>query len=685
MGEKKRNIGYVILFLFIFFFIVFVGSFIGFYLSGFFTQKTFMERGDALAVYNQTHADKYIGVKSVFVKNAAVSIDAHGGLNSENIDEYLNGFSSSLSDSESFVFVPDNSITTIEDEYTVTFGDVYNSADNQFMLSAECNVCLSDGTFGKIRLDFSIEPIIAQIENLDMPRDCYSFILGENGALISHTVFSSPEQSAVTVPEVYTNLRAKMKESPQDSVNGIDCDGKERYFFYSISDSHGISVVMALVPSAWGGELNNFMILFVSLLIFASLIMCVAGFIGFRKLFILPINAAESATKAKSDFLSGMSHEIRTPINAILGMDELILRKSESPEITDYALNIQRAGRTLLQLIGDILDFSKIEAGALDLNEEEYSLPTMLNDIRIMLSPKAEEKGLALNIAVAPDMPTVVKGDEMRIKQIFTNLISNAVKYTENGSIRLKVAWEKIDKDKMILICSVKDTGIGIKPEDCERLFQAFQRLEENKHRSIEGTGLGMSITRQLLTLMDGDITVKSEYGVGSEFIVRIPQIIINKAPIGDFSKIASEKQVVRAEYKESFTAPDANLLVVDDNRLNLKIVSLLLKKTQLNIDTVESGEKCLEIVKQKKYHIILMDHMMPELDGIQTLKRLQTMSGNLSKDAAVIALTANALSGSREMYIENGFADYLPKPIEYTKMEELLVKYLPDELVNKQ
>ena len=386
--------------------------------------------------------------------------------------------------------------------------------------------------------------------------------------------------------------------------------------------------------------------------------------------------------EAKSLFLSNMSHEIRTPINAVLGMNEMILRECRDKQILSYAANIQSSGKTLLFLINDILDMSKIESGKMEIVRVEYAPENLMMDLWNVIFLRAQEKGLSIRFSLDETLPRTLYGDDVRIKQIVTNLLTNAVKYTPQGGIEMNVAYERKGGEEISLVISVKDTGMGIRKEDMGKLFENFQRLDEEKNRNIEGTGLGMNITMSLLKLMDGDMKVESEYGKGSDFTVTIPQKIVCDEPTGDFEAIRSRREQNLAKRQQTFEAPEASVLVVDDNSMNLTVFKSLLKRTKMRITTAESGKKCLELVKKEPYHIIFMDHMMPEMDGIETLHEIQKMTDFPNQDTPVIVLTANALSGAREGYLREGFVDFLTKPIDGDLLEQTTAKYLPSDLI---
>ncbi len=393
--------------------------------------------------------------------------------------------------------------------------------------------------------------------------------------------------------------------------------------------------------------------------------------------------AAEQANQAKSDFLANMSHEIRTPINAVMGMNEMILRECQVESVRGYALNIQSASQNLLGIINDILDFSKIEAGKMEITEADYHFSSLINDVVTMIQMKAEQKKLDFHVHVDESIPNVLYGDEGRINQIMLNLLNNAVKYTKEGSVTLNIQGIH-EEDNFSLNIEVIDTGIGIKEDDMEKLFRDFERLDLKENRNVEGTGLGLAITRNLVEMMHGSLKVSSVYKEGSNFTVCIPQKVKSSEPVGDFKKRFEEYKQQQSGYQHSFEAPNAKILVVDDNEMNLLVVKNLLKATKVQVTTCQSGAECLNYIAESRYDVVLLDHMMPGMDGIETLQRAKTMEQSQCKDTPFIALTANAISGVREMYLEAGFDNYLSKPVTSIALEKMIIKYLPEHLVHR-
>ena len=386
--------------------------------------------------------------------------------------------------------------------------------------------------------------------------------------------------------------------------------------------------------------------------------------------------AADSANRAKSDFLAQMSHEIRTPINAVIGMDEMILRETNDPDIKEYALDIKSASKTLLSLVNGVLDFSKIESGKMEITPANYNTEELIDDLVNMIADRAEKKYLEFDLDIDGNIPKTLYGDDVRLEQVIINLLTNAVKYSDKGTVSLKMACEGIEGDECTLYVEVKDTGIGIKEEDMEKLFESFQRLDERKNRNIEGTGLGMAIVQGILTMMDSTVVVKSDYGKGSVFSFKVKQGVVDPTPIGEYRRHRGE--LAKADDNRELVVLKADILVVDDNDMNLKVAKGLMKKLNVVPDTVNSGKKAIEMIKNKHYDIILMDHMMPVMDGIETLKLIRK-NWLIDSSTTVIALTANAIAGAREMYLNEGFSDYMSKPIVPEQLEKMLETYLPE------
>lgn len=406
-----------------------------------------------------------------------------------------------------------------------------------------------------------------------------------------------------------------------------------------------------------------------------SIIHTIKQLIGIR----LEANELIHISKAKDDFLANMSHEIRTPLNGILGMDEMIIRDTKESSVKKYALEIKSAGNTLLSIINDILDLSKIESGNFEITPVEYDLASVLNDVLNLTRPRAVRKDLAYHFTVSENIPSVLFGDEIRIRQIMLNIINNAVKYTEEGQVDIDISFTpKMMGNYIDLNLKVSDTGIGIREEDKDKLFQSFQRLDEKKNRSIEGTGLGLHITYRLLEMMEGTIEVESEYGKGSTFTVTVPQKVVKSAPIGDFN-IAVQNYLNKMELDEvRLYAPQARLLIVDDNEINLDVMEGLLRDTKILTDLADSGRKCIEKAESNHYDCILLDQMMPGMSGESTLNEMKRR--DILKGTPVIALTADAIIGARENYIAKGFTYYLSKPVKYEMLEKVLKEYIPPE-----
>ncbi|MCR5417524.1 MAG: response regulator [Lachnospiraceae bacterium] len=475
-------------------------------------------------------------------------------------------------------------------------------------------------------------------------------------------------------------LAEKLKD--QDSSNFEFVYEGKHYIVYAEEIRNGWHCVSVKDAT---GVFRSLLLMLAATIAFVLATVLLVGVIMARSNRYLRMSArAVAANEAKSTFLSNMSHEIRTPINAVLGMNEMILRETQERNTRSYAENIRTAGRNLLSLVNDILDFSKIEAGKIEIIPVEYDLSSVINDLVNMTQARVDEKGLKLNLDIDEQIPKLLFGDEIRIKQVVTNILTNAVKYTEEGSVSLSITHERPedDPDHILLSVFVRDTGIGIKEEDMQKLFTQFERIEQERNRNIEGAGLGMSITKTLLDMMGSTLEVDSVYGHGSIFGFTLLQEVVKWEPIGDYRKAYLAHVDGREKYKEKFAAPQARVLVVDDYAMNVVVFESLLKTTGVKIDSATNGDEGIDLSCQTKYDMIFLDHMMPGKDGIRTLHEMQAIEGCPNSDTPMICLTANAISGAREKYLAEGFDDYLTKPVSPEALEEMMIKYLPAEKV---
>ncbi len=548
-----------------------------------------------------------------------------------------------------------------------------------------------------IALDVHLKGIQSMMEELTLNGKGYGFLVDETGLIVAHR----DEAKKGTNLKDSENGEEYLKTITEEESGSFSyvCDGEKSTVFVN-SIMNDWYVVMVLSDRELYGEVRKQ--LAVNIIICTLVFLMIAGFyyVGHknevnyaksmekmkleeqkasyeRKVLELEKDAANASNKAKSDFLAKMSHEIRTPMNAIIGMDEMILRSRPGDPIRKYALDIQSAGKTLLAIINDILDLSKIESGKMELIPVEYSFASAINDVVNMTMTKAQEKGLEYSLKVSEDIPSVMLGDEIRVRQILLNLINNAIKYTHEGSVSVDVSYQ--DETQMLQIV-VADTGIGIREEDLDKLFGSFQRLDEEKNRDIEGTGLGLNITRRLVWMMDGSIDVQSTYGKGTTFKAQIKQEAVDRTPVGDFAQNLFRMQEHAQEYTPSLFAPDARILIVDDNEMNLEVIEGLLEETRIKVSTAESGRECIDLLQKKTFDVIFLDQMMPVMSGKQTLDEIR--SRELAKDVPVIALTADAIVGARENYLKEGFTDYLSKPVMYEALEMILLKYLDKSLI---
>lgn len=390
----------------------------------------------------------------------------------------------------------------------------------------------------------------------------------------------------------------------------------------------------------------------------------------------------EQIARSKDVFFANMSHEIRTPINTIIGLNEMILRDDISDEIAENAINIQNAGKMLLTTINDILDLSKLESGKMEIVPAQYEVSALFSDLVNLIWIRAHQKELEFKVDIDSEIPSMLYGDEVRIKQVVSNILTNAVKYTAKGSVTLSAKAERTAPDAIMLRISVSDTGMGIRKEDLENLFSSFKRVDERENRHVEGTGLGLNISKQLVEMMGGKLTVDSVYRKGSVFTVEIGQRIVNASPVGIISFAAQKQLDYRSKYRQRFYAPDARVLVVDDNEMNRMVAIKLLRATGMKIDTAANGRECLKMTAENAYHVILMDHMMPDMDGEETMKAVRSQTKGFCQKVPIIALTANVMTNAEQIYRDMGFDGYLAKPINSALLEASLLKYLPHDLV---
>ena len=395
--------------------------------------------------------------------------------------------------------------------------------------------------------------------------------------------------------------------------------------------------------------------------------------------------AAQEASEQKSRFLSHMSHEIRTPLNAILGLNELIMHETDKSSIRKYSADIQSAGRTLLALINDILDFSKIETGKMEITASDYSLSALLNDVVVMIQERIDREKLTLRLDIDGTLPDILYGDEVRIKQVMINLLTNAVKYTKEGWVELCVRKQEVsectDGSALLLDIRVSDSGVGIRKEDQSRLFVEFERLDRLKNRTVEGTGLGLSITARLVKLMDGRISVESEYGKGSSFIVPLPQKVVSQEPVGDYRKrfelLNSQEGEEVQETLDSMRFPGKKVFVVDDNEMNLEVIASILEMLDIEVARAGDGQEAIAHLDKEAYDLILTDDMMPEITGTELMQYLHRNAESVSHSTPIVVLTANAITGAREEYMKKGFDEFMTKPIDVEVLQKILMKYL--------
>ncbi|MDD6810747.1 MAG: cache domain-containing protein [Lachnospiraceae bacterium] len=638
------------------------------------SQPELLENRSEAAAYLNAVAENYPEISLVYIGNPDTTWKVIMNNGWEPGEDYIlqayPWYADTMSDSDGF-FISSPYYDTQEKGYYLTFSQrVYGK----------------DGTFlGVFAIDFKLDQLTEVMQNT-YSEDGYAFLITNNGIVINHPneEYQLSGSRSVNVQDLnYAEVYS------QNSKIGIlkDYDGKYKACISEHDDFSNFTIMV--LKDAWYiyGGIVFYKLAF--LVLFGFCIFAVRYLI--RKLLVWQqavnvrlkdaADEAVQATQAKSQFLAQMSHEIRTPINAVLGMNEMILRESEEEDICEYAENIQNAGKTLLALINSILDFSKIEDGKMEIIPVQYNTLDLISDLVNMISDKAEKKDLLLEMQIDEKLPCTLYGDDVRVRQIIINLLTNAVKYTRAGKVTLVVQKQDAsdESEDIILHVEVIDTGIGIRQEDMGRLFESFQRLNEEKNHNVEGTGLGISIVQSLLKMMGSSLEVESEYGKGSRFYFDLKQKIVDDTPIGtNFI----QKDKVKKEEKGYLYAPEAEVLIVDDNQMNLKVAVGLLKRSSIKVDTASSGMECIKKVEQKQYDIIFMDHMMPEMDGIETMKALR-QSRFLPTNTKIIVMTANAITGAKEQYLTEGFDNYLSKPIVVEGLEKTLEEYLPKDKVS--
>lgn len=577
----------------------------------------------------------------------------------------------------------------------VAFSPPYIDAQTGNLIISACRMLPDKQSV--IALDVQLKGIQSMMSELTISGKGYGFVVDKNGLIISHGDEEKKGSYIYDMPGGDAFLDA-IKTADFGSFS-YKWDGEDNTIYVN-SIANDWHVVMVVSDRELYSEVRNQRIVIVIICILIFFMISAIYYMGYRneqkytkqmeemrleeqkaaydrRVLELEKDAANASNKAKSDFLANMSHEIRTPMNAIIGMDEMILRTSPGEPVRKYALDIQSAGKTLLSIINDILDFSKIESGKMELVPVKYSFASVMNDVVNMTMKKAQDKALDYRLDVSEAIPSVMYGDEIRVRQIMLNLINNAIKYTHEGNVSVGVSF---DRSSQMLELVVSDTGIGIREEDIGKLFGSFQRLDENKNRNIEGTGLGLNITMRLVKMMDGTIDVNSKYGEGTTFTARIKQTVVDVTPVGDFAQNLLRVQEHQNEYSPSLFAPSAKVLIVDDNDMNLEVIDGLLKDTGMNITTAGSGAECISILQEKSFDLVFLDQMMPGMSGTQTLAEIK--KDRLAEGIPIIALTADAIVGAKDNYIKEGFNDYLSKPVMYEALEALLLKYLDKSLI---
>ena len=584
------------------------------------------------------------------------------------------------------------------------YSSPYLDSDTRRTVITISKAVRADGELkGIIAADIFVDVLVDIISEAEVAPDSYAFLVDQNMGMVVHPnsayAFTDKPIGILQLPgSPYVDVVSNIRTNSDAIVYVEDYDGVTRGIVVSRMENSGWGVGIATSKAEMMKGLDGL----VSTFLIAAIVSALIGgtctvFLAFvldknrkqqqeyaEKVLRLEKQAADEASEAKSRFLADMSHEIRTPINAILGMNEMIIRETENREIMGYSRNIRQSGQNLLALVNSILDFSKIENGKMELVCAPYNVKTQISYVVNSISERARAKDLNLELHIDPTLPTELFGDNTRINEVVMNLLTNAVKYTEKGTVTLTIREKERKQepeDSIRLYFEVTDTGIGIKEEDMKRLFESFERLDVERNRNIEGTGLGMSVCTKLLALMDSELKVKSVYGEGSTFWFEIWQKIEKDEPIGEFELMNAEEE--RSEiYRESFHAPTARILIVDDTKMNVAVAANFLKRTDVQINTALSGPEAIRLADENAYDLILMDQRMPGMDGTEAMKKIRELPSGKNSKTPVICLTADVIRGARERYMAEGFDDYLTKPVDARALERMLLDYLPEEKI---
>ena len=584
------------------------------------------------------------------------------------------------------------------------YSSPYLDSDTKATVITISKAVRADGELkGIIAADIFVDVLVDIINEAEVAEDSYAFLVDQNMGMVVHPnsayAFSDHPIGLLQLPgSPYGDVVANIRKDSDGTVYLKDYDGVTRGIVVSKMENSGWYVGIATSKAEMMKGMDGLVTTFLIAAIVSALIggACTV-FLAFvldknrkqqqeyaEKVLRLEKQAADEASEAKSRFLADMSHEIRTPINAILGMNEMIIRETDNREIMGYSRNIRQSGQNLLGLVNSILDFSKIENGKMEIVSAPYNVKSQISYVINSISERARAKKLEIVLDVDPSIPTELFGDNTRINEVIMNLLTNAVKYTEKGTVTLRIKEkERTDgpEDKIRLYFEVTDTGIGIKEEDMKRLFESFERLDVERNRNIEGTGLGMSVCTKLLALMDSELKVTSKYGEGSTFWFELWQKIENAEPIGEF-EISNAEEEDEEIYHETFHASTALILIVDDTKLNISVAANLLKKTDVRINTALSGQEAIKLAGENHYDLILMDQRMPGMDGTEAMQEIRKLPGKLNEKTPIICLTADVIRGARERYIAQGFDGYLTKPIDGHELEKTLLTHLPKEKI---